>query len=308
MRSQDAREQIVQRLSEDLVGPLASDETLVSNPSDVYLSGMLWPMKSLMGAEEDDGSPDDDEEDQGASSVSLSGQSRPCSMGLSFASKAAEGEHVVSVAIHFGTYSWKEGVGGGKTGLWYRHQHDYMLDVLIPDARSHGAIPISVTSTAGLTVELAYRHIFSAEHGTLTTFTLINKSNPEESDRRTLEHHILFQTAMIVRPKGKTGIEPRPSSLFAEDSDARSGLLLYRNTREYATGHQCSADWRISGNAATELRTTWLPRVTVPAFREDGDDVFRTVADSDVFDALSLSRENSPEMLCQRLSKLPSRA
>ena len=48
------REVILQRLNQDIVGPYSEDETLFSRPSDVYLTGILWPQETPMGAEDDD--------------------------------------------------------------------------------------------------------------------------------------------------------------------------------------------------------------------------------------------------------------
>lgn len=47
------REILLERLQQDLIGPHAEDEVLRSRPSDIYLTGILWPRKTLMGAEED---------------------------------------------------------------------------------------------------------------------------------------------------------------------------------------------------------------------------------------------------------------
>ena len=48
------REILLDRLKQDLIGPHTEDEVLTSRPSDVYLTGILWPRETRMGAEEDE--------------------------------------------------------------------------------------------------------------------------------------------------------------------------------------------------------------------------------------------------------------
>ena len=105
------REALLNRLTHDLIGPHTEDEVLTSRPSDVYLTGMLWPRESRMGAEEDErlGLVDDDDGESGVGGeeeeVSLAGLSRPCTAGVSFAAHAVNGRAEVDVVVRFATYA-----------------------------------------------------------------------------------------------------------------------------------------------------------------------------------------------------------
>ncbi|MFD2271484.1 hypothetical protein ACFS07_10855 [Undibacterium arcticum] len=106
-QAEEARKQIVARLESDLVGPLLAEEVLEAErikPSDVYLTGILWPLGDRMDAGDDDGSGGDDEEDESPSSATVVGQQRPCCMGLSFATKSEVDEHRFSMTVRFATY------------------------------------------------------------------------------------------------------------------------------------------------------------------------------------------------------------
>ena len=89
------RDIILERLENDLMGPYTENEILTSRPSDVYLTGMLWPRETRMGAEEDEKiglSGTDEGETSGTTEdeeISLAGLVRPCSAGVSFAAKSA---------------------------------------------------------------------------------------------------------------------------------------------------------------------------------------------------------------------------
>ena len=48
------RSLVAARLREDLMGPRAEDETLASRPSDVCLTGILWPQNEEIAPEEDE--------------------------------------------------------------------------------------------------------------------------------------------------------------------------------------------------------------------------------------------------------------
>src|SRR5215203_5553667 len=87
------RDLIVKRLETDLVGPLVENECLTdAKPSDVYLTGILWPRRARFDAGEDDrldsagtsGGTEDDTQGAGEE-VPLAGLQRPCTAGLSFA-------------------------------------------------------------------------------------------------------------------------------------------------------------------------------------------------------------------------------
>src|SRR5262245_11174818 len=128
------RDSLIARLERDLVGPDAPDEIIEgerARPSDVYLTGILWPVGDRMGAADDDGSDGDDEADQGPSAPGVTGQQRPCSMGISFATASTMVEHRIHIRVDFATYV-AEQTSDGKTGKqrvrWCRRQHTFSFD------------------------------------------------------------------------------------------------------------------------------------------------------------------------------------
>ena len=58
MRDDTARTIVLDRLRQDLVGPLdGPDEKITDRPSDRYLTGMLFPPKTRVSQIEDDDAP-----------------------------------------------------------------------------------------------------------------------------------------------------------------------------------------------------------------------------------------------------------
>lgn len=297
------REAILERLERDLVGPLESDETLASRPSDVYLSGILWPRETRMGAEEDDrlgaGSGDDDsggpagEEEE----VSLAGLTRPCSAGISFAVAVDEGTPTIKVTVRCATYASREagikteGTGKGRPQLeWVRKQHILEIEPIscaIPLGKMELAAPPPGIRCKALTPhgvpEKLELHLRTApwDSKRLVTVTLINAARTDEVEGRAgIERITLFQVSIEVRPGPGTQLIARPSRKAVLDKEDESAALLYRHAREFAVGHTCSASWVAERNAdhASSISTTWVPRATVPAVNPRGHELFSALS------------------------------
>src|SRR5690606_28456500 len=162
----DMRDSLLDRLKCDLVGPYTADEVLTSRPSDVYLTGILWPRETRMGAEEDErlglSGGEESETDGGGEEeeVSLAGLARPCSAGVSFAARTAQDSPELDVTVRFATYepvvpdesdAEEQENGGGRARRrteWRRRAHNIPMDgVTLNDAsrfvdlEPHGAPP-----------------------------------------------------------------------------------------------------------------------------------------------------------------------
>ena len=307
MNPVEVRSLIVQRFEVDMVGPLTPDEVLEGEkvrPSDVYLSGILWPLGERMGGEDDDGSDGDDENDQSPSTATVVGQQKPCAMGISIATEGESTTHKVDIYVRFGTYvhSTSTTADGRTLHRWTRRQHEFpFLGVVLPDPAGLPK-PIRIDGLDAK-LELNLRSI-PAQGGILSTFSLINRSQMEEPDRDILESLTLFQTEIHVTPCRGTRIAPRPPLPTANDEDECSGKLLYRDCHEYAAGHQCSVSWDPDSDPPSWVRTTWIPCVMVPAYREDGDEVFQPLVDSGFFLADQLAKADDAT-LSRSLDALP---
>nr|WP_234915324.1 helicase-related protein [Rhizobium rhizogenes] len=285
------RDILVGRLREDLMGPRAADETLTARPSDVYLTGILWPRNTAISPDEDErlsvavGGGDDDGDDAPEQAQAQSvGMRRPSTAGVSFALMvAANHRPTVNVQLEFGTYLPSE---IGSKGHWTRRQN------------SIGPIKVGLGETAtDISLE---RHGFpglrinartvSFEHGLLSTITLVNDSIPDELGRAALEQATIFQVSMRIAAGEHCRLIARPSRRSPVDDEDWSSALLYRSAREYAAGHTCSADWLEAGGSdeATLVRTEWMPETVVPAVTPDGHAVFGNL-NQGVYQTLSAS-------------------
>lgn len=306
MSAVDVRKSIVNRIEIDLVGPLEEREVFEAErikPSDVYLSGILWPIGDRLGAEEDDGSVGDDEEDETPSTATITGMQKPCSMGISFAAQSSNDLFNVEIDVTFATYkhSIHKSELDKKINRWERAPHNFILNV---DLRKSAGTTIKLKNTdLQSEVDLCLRTVITSV-GVLTTVTLINRSSLVDGDRDSSDELSLFQTAITIKPLGQTTFIPRPpTQVTLDDTDEKSNRLLYRNCYEFATGHQCSVKWMSEGGLATSIGTTWLPSAQVPAYKEDGDEAFDPIVKLGYLEAQKLA-ESSNEELIFALNKL----
>ncbi len=331
------RNLLVERLAEDLIGPFEVDEVLNSRPSDVYLTGILWPRKTQMGGEDDEkfGFAGDSETDandvSGAGeeeSVSINTMNRPSAAGISCATTANDGKPTLDIKITFGIYKQEEieedketkekeeTEGGSIKGkkktvsrkVWKRSG----IIINIPE--------IVLTKDTSTSIDLSKRGAFNGaelyirtaqwKENCLATFTLVNSALPNPDDGRNgIEQLTMFQTRIEVRPCKGTVLIARPSRRAVIDDDDRSDALLYRSAKELAVGHTCSAEWGTDTEheGASFVATTWIPRVLVPTVSANGHSVFESLRSMDSISPLSTEwlAYATNEQLFNALAELP---
>ena len=305
------RRTLLERLKQDLVGPMSELEELASRPSDVYLTGVLWPRQTQMPGEEDEsmgvhgaGEPEGVDADDG---VSLAGQHRPCAAGVSFAAVAPNAIPSVEVNVEFACY---ERVAGEEDAPPAWHRRPFTLAV--------GALELAA---AGRNIDLeefgaspgTRLHVRTSpwQDGVVATVTLLNYAEaPRAEGRNGIEARTLFQVEVLIRPSSGTQLVARPSRRTAIDDEDHAAELLHRHALEFATGHTCSARWVPAANrrTATEVATTWVPSFTVPSTSPDGHaefDTLRTGNDHEPLAATWLADADS-ELLEPALLALPA--
>ncbi|PSH68721.1 DNA/RNA helicase [Phyllobacterium brassicacearum] len=233
---------------------------------------------------------------------------RPSTAGVSFAAVGPDGAcPSVTVQLAFGMY--REIDHEGKS-VWRREQH---VPDPIPVGLESGSRDVSFSSGEVTGLRVNVRSVPFAD-GMLATMTLVNDLTPEERNRSAAEQSTLFQVTLEILPDTGTRLIARPSRRAPVDDDDWSSALLYREAREFAAGHTCSADWTLNPDdleAALAVRTAWIPEATVEAVSPDGDEVFQGIA-QDAEDPLSaswLAGSATPDLIAglQRLTRAYAR-
>lgn len=286
-RAAAVRQQMVQRLREDLVGPLSENEVLEERPSDRYLTGILFPPGEAVAAEEDDSNRQEGaagELEDDFSDVPVYRSTRPSTLGLSFRIRGRNPS--LAVRVTGGRY---EAEIAGRDG---HSPADLPLGSPADDTnrrrlawRRH---PVETTVTIPVRAGFA-RHSLESDSIRLTCFvravrlngdawgmTLVvsNESGVIAEGGTWTEEHSLFQSQLEVRPTGATRLIPRPLISGLGDDEDRSVALLYRNVREWAVGHTAGAAWEAAGDACSAVHTDWLPARVVPNVSAFGAEEF----------------------------------
>jgi hypothetical protein len=320
------------RLNIDLIGPSAADEVLEPPdpwrrvyPSDVYLTGILFPRGSFSGPETDDSlaaeGAQDVEEDTVADETPASATLRPSVAGCSFAASSKHGIPEVLFSLKCGTYRYDEleiivpasskaaPLSEPQSGpeetikrkviVWRRTDHI----VSLPPERvnyAHHRIPLDDHGLPGLSIRVRTAPWSS---GVLLTATVVNEfEQSKDDDRADTEEKCFFQVRLEVRPAAQTLLPARPSWKSSTDEEGRMAELLYRDAKEFAVGHTCSAEWNVdeSGKHAEYVSTTWIPTTRVRDTSTTGDKVFESLnADKDLkpLSASWLAEDHAPELV-----------
>jgi len=304
------RELLVERLHEDLVGPRQTNEVLPDRPSDVYLTGVLWPPRVEMTGEDDDqlaaggSSTATDTQDSEADSVPANYLQKPSVAGISFCAMA-EDVPKAQVTLRFGRYTPTD---SGSNKRFHRNQVTVELDGFDLSA---GNRTLNLEQDAPLAAGIQL-HIRSVEAvgKFLITVSIINNS-PQGEGRDALEAATIFQTHLFIKPSMGTSFIPKPAvrnvaqMKQVSDADELSNDLLFRDVHAFASGHVCAASWGAVKVAqglvpTTEsVESTWIPSSIVPGVNPSGHKVFDQLGATgfDPLSALALSEADESALL-----------
>jgi len=280
MTSAEVREQLVNTLKLDLVGPWANhefaDEKIPGweRPSSWYLTGFLIPS----GTPPEQRSDIDESDDMGVipESAGLAEESTeerkaakkgyfPSSMGLSFLVSGKTEE--IRVTVRWGDYRFIEADENGKDSVpvWQRIPREETVNVKLQGAIEQPAI--DVPESAGLQLHVVEKPVSSSKlHGLIPSGTRsvsIFIVNRRESRKERTDLAFAFQTE--IEATANQPFVPRPDlrSAQARDWDDCVSDLHYADTPEYATGHGVSAEWEIVNGSCNLIRTSWIPSAQV---------------------------------------------
>ncbi|MEA3640225.1 MAG: helicase-related protein [Lamprobacter sp.] len=330
MNSADVREHIMQQAASLLLGPMQQDEALTSNPSDTYLTGILWPKGTNADAASDE--PAATEVDSGDATVDAPVPGyraiRPCSFGLTCTVAAG-----ALVAVDLGGTARYEPQelpeSGGEEELaaddangdvptdgrppirWQRQPLGYAFAIDPGERRTHWVqnrfllADGSEREDPDLGVDIRRRP--DGERIVLTA-TLINQAPETEQGDRLLDRLLLFQTCLRISARhadNSGAILPRVSVPLADDEDALTNLLLYRDVQEFAIGHGIGAEWPApSEGRITCASTSWMPRAVVVGTSPRGHTSLATLGSliTDPFSAECLGDEYARDPICETLT------
>lgn len=284
-----------------MIGPFHGEsEKLSGKPSDHYLTGIVYPKETrIPDSEQDDPEEIVNGKDTGdnATETGVSGFRRfkPCTAGISFAVSIGAKKETINLKIRFGKYHPEPNREDNPRPniFWKRVQHEKQIKVeLNQDTRQ---IPFEEPGLENLVIFLHRKRL---EDRSIVTAQVINTFRPEKSDDfSVIEENSLFQFSLSISVADETEFHPRKSNVSNSDEDNRISNLIYRDIKEFATGHNCSVTWSCdeTGNC-TEINSTWMPTEEVKTINHSGDTIFQNY----------LGRTKVGKLSAQAMYKSPS--
>lgn len=110
---------------------------------------------------------------------------------------------------------------------------------------------------SNLKFSITYRYYDKKNNSVIYTFTLENSKKIGDSAIK--DEDCYFQTKFQLLSKEGFAFLPDSQKVNINDEDYQSNQLLYRDVKNYAIGHGCSADWREEEGKVIEISTAVFP-------------------------------------------------
>ena len=254
----DIRSAIIDEIRKDTVGPKRGPEEMVSeSPTLVYLSGILFPRNHPVDADDEEQSElfvKGEEDDEPASRYNTYAGQKPSSFGLTCS--MSNSEEAVKVNLEYGVYSRINNQYWRKP---YAESFTLRLDEEEPQ-------PLEANE------QFLLKHTVRRRGDNYILSVFVVNSIVKKGARMRSIGDCIFQpkiTLQSTEPEKKIFIGI-PSSPTHSDDDSELLEMLFRDQKNFAMGHGCSAQWDSaageSGAAAT-IRTEFVPHQRIPTIQ-----------------------------------------
>ncbi len=294
---EEARNTIVEILRKELIGPVSENEIIEGNrPDESYCLGMLYPQGQINSEDEDmivlQLNPDKNKEERENSDseqqddgVKIQNVEKQSSMGISFNVNIEQKE--LKLVLKYAKYDKVKNEKGQELEEKQEEQEEKKKF----QGEKWQRIPKNVEEKInieknqiieieeGLKIKIYINKIFA--DGTKTVTVTVFNSN-DEADRKNISkicQKAFFQIEMQLEivEQGEF-IEKKIEGKYANDYEIKNLDLLYRDNKNIAVGHGCSAIWDYESRPIKKIWIDQIPmykaKQMVPN-QEDETDNFR---------------------------------
>lgn len=281
----ESRSRIIEALERELMGPTTVNESLTEFPTSRYIIGRLAPLKyEIPDYEKDElaAGNDDDEGGEYEPQPPLIVGFSPSSMGLSFL--VSQGTKAINANAAWGDYRLEKDESEGGT-YWQRYQRSVLVEGIpvdkvgkispIPLSKSNASASVTITpdgfrrgdGDCQVFLEGIVHHIDGA---TAVSLFLVNRRPKGDDSDKAKDQQWLMQPKLKVfgADKGPIFIAKNFDTDVSKDSEIATANLLYRDAKEFATGHGVAAGWdglNVARDRASLLFTDFIPNFEVPS-------------------------------------------
>ncbi|TFD99561.1 DNA helicase [Jeotgalibacillus sp. R-1-5s-1] len=259
----DVRNEMLDRLKKDLIGPESIDEIIKGKPLQKYLTGILWPINSSLAAEENETNSSEGKHTNQENMESLSPLAKamnPSAVGISFL--IDKNNSSVNINVDCGMYE-----ENGEDEHWKRVQHS-LSDTTIDFSKKTGK-KNSLMFPDNKSIRIEWLSRPYGDTYAVSLF-LVNRYL-QETDEHKIDNKCLFQPK--IRLTGLNNLPFVVRQAFSnndenyKDEDTKTNDLLYRDESVFAVGHSISVHWAdISPDKkrAGALETHVIPAYEIP--------------------------------------------
>ena len=270
------REQMVEALALDLVGPGQGDkEVLDEAPLDRYIMGVLWPAAEAAQSEVADEPDDAGATETGATEDVPVAQARmrfPSSCGMTFSIDLSSSRSV-TLSVKAARYEEIEGSpptapsvdeqisrrgSQSRSNRWQRIA--LTTDPIVQPLGTRAMLSYPI----GVGLEL-YVYVREPRSNSVTvTAVLRNTQQAKKGDR---DSKSWFQVEIDATTESPAFHDRAHRHEIGNDADLDSSALLYRSVPTFGIGHGCAVTWNseaIASKMVSSLATTFIPSTEVP--------------------------------------------
>lgn len=280
----EARNIVLEVMSKDLLGPIASEEIICEErPLEYYILGKLYPSENDLDISLQQSSSEDCGELDDESGISLDNCKNPSSFGITFALNAnAKTFDIYPEAAKYVLIPFEEaknvlGFEDDKykkdANFWKRTQLEInSIKVDIQELLVGKVKRISIDGNLVLNVLLHKVY----DDGTKTvTVTMIN-TNPGTKEYVQECLRAYFQPSIKITSEYKEAfVDVRRNVHLSKNPEIKELNMLYSDVFDYASGHGCAVNWEIENGNVESLYTLFLPKYEVrqmkPSAKFKGD-------------------------------------
>ncbi len=269
-----AREEIVDIVSEDLLGPVYADEVLNEAPTSYYIMGKLYP-KTDRDLELDDATTSTDLEEMDAdNSLAGANMRNPRAMGITYTvKKTVKTVHVTVKHAFYKPYSLSEAEENNINITRYREiieqteeKNKQRLKFWERSAFSDGYdIPVDKNSIHEIAPSIylkTYLHMVSSTGERILTSVITNERYIADGDRDQVAANTVFQPEIHICGCDKNKFvfsEIKRRVSLTNNMEILQMDMLYSQSGYYAQGHGCSVVWDDEQSEPLFIKSSFMP-------------------------------------------------
>lgn len=283
-----ARELLIERLGQDLKGPISKYETLFDEyAQDAYVTGKLYPQRHYEQEQDESLSGETGGVDESVpDEVKQSNNFNPSSMGLSFCVKSDSDIPEIIIKINCAQYMPAKYCKLRKENnpldnnsskddakeeiCWNRRPFSQTIIARLD--KDEGIIATNINH-----LKLYYRLVkinsdkhFNVSISLYNNSTSTDTETKEKKTKKEIQEYLIFQSKITCYVKNGNFI-PLPTLQLSKDDDTQSNNLIYRDIKLFVNGRTCSA---IYNKEKECVETKWIVEKNIKKMDSDGDPIF----------------------------------